>query len=219
MNSIAANVERILSQLPPEVRVVAAAKTRSAAEVMEAHAAGIAIMGENYLQDAQTVMPDCPPSIEWHFIGHIQKNKVKQIVPAFNLIETVDSLELGRLIDGCAAAHAKTMPVLIEVNSGREPQKSGVWPEHVPELVASLSELKNLSVAGLMTMGPFLDDPNELRPYFRETRRLFEQIASCQSSFRWLSMGMSDSYLTAVDEGANLVRIGTAIFGPRQYRH
>jgi hypothetical protein len=173
---ITTNVEAILRQLPPGVQVVAAVKTRSAAEIMEAHAAGIRIVGENYLQDASAVMPHCHAPLEWHFIGHVQKNKVRQIVPAFDLIETVDSLELGRLIASCATKHAKTMPVLIEINSGREPQKHGVWPEQAAELVENLGWLEGLKVVGLMTMGPFLDDPAGLRSYFRATRRLFEEL-------------------------------------------
>ena len=215
---IADNVKAILTELPPGVELVAAAKTRTATEILEAIEAGIRIVGENYVQEAADVFPAVGRRARWHFIGHLQTNKVKKAVEIFDLVETVDSIALGREIDKRAAAAGKTMEVLVEVNSGREPQKSGVLPEDVESLVRALAGLPNLRVLGLMTMGPFEGDPEDSRPYFTETRRVWaalKTVAIPGAEMRRLSMGMTNSWRVAVEEGANLVRIGTAIFGPR----
>ena len=218
MSAITANVRAILAELPPGVELVAAAKTRSAAEVLEAVEAGVPIIGENYVQEAAAVFPAVGRRARWHFIGHLQTNKARKAVEIFDLVETVDSLGLGRELETRAAAAGRTMEVLIEVNSGREPQKAGVLPDDAEALVRSLAALPHLRVLGLMTMGPFAGDPEESRPYFRETRRVFEalgRLAVPGVDMRRLSMGMSHSWRVAIEEGANLVRIGTAIFGPR----
>jgi PLP dependent protein len=215
---IAENVKAILAELPPGVELVAAAKTRSAAEILEAIEAGVAIVGENYVQEAAEVIPALGRRARWHFIGHLQTNKAKKAVELFDLIETVDSAGLGREIDKRAAAAGKTMEVLAEINSGREPQKAGVLPEGAESLVRELAALPHLRVLGVMTMGPFEGDPEDSRPSFVETRRVFEALRAASVpgvEMRYLSMGMSHSWRVAVDEGANLVRIGTAIFGPR----
>ena len=218
MSPIRDNVLSLLAEIPEGVQVVAAAKAMQVSEVMEAIEAGITMVGENYLQESREVIGAIGARVQWHFIGHVQKNKVKHVVPLFDMIETVDSYELAALVDEHARRLGKTMPVLIEVNSGREQQKAGVFPEHVPELIERLTALANIRVQGLMTMGPFLDDPAGLRPYFRLTKELFDQVAALglgQVQMRYLSMGMSDSYHVAIEEGATLIRIGTQIFGPR----
>jgi pyridoxal phosphate enzyme (YggS family) len=215
---IAANVKAILADLPPSVELVAAAKTRSAAEILEAIDAGVRIVGENYVQEAAAVLPAVGRRARWHFIGHLQTNKARKAVEIFDLIETVDSIALGRELDKRADAAGKTMDVLVEINSGREPQKAGALPEEAEGLVRDLAALPRLRVLGLMTMGPFEGDPEDSRPYFRETRRVFEALAKAAvpgAAMERLSMGMSYSWRVAVEEGANLVRIGTAIFGPR----
>jgi PLP dependent protein len=216
--SIADNVKAILAELPPGVELVAAAKTRTAAEILEAVDAGVKIIGENYVQEAAEVFAAVGRRARWHFIGHLQKNKAKKAVEIFDLIETVDSLELGREIDKRAAAAGKSMDVLVEVNSGREPQKAGVMPEDVEPLVRALAALPRLRVLGLMTMGPFEGDPEDSRPYFQETRKAFEALKAAAVpgvEMRHLSMGMTNSWRVAVEEGATMVRIGTALFGPR----
>ena len=216
--SIAGNVKAILAELPPGVELVAAAKTRSAGEILEAIEAGVRTIGENYVQEAAEVFPAIGRRARWHFIGHLQTNKAKRAVEVFDLIETVDSAALGRELDKRAAAAGKTMEVLVEINSGREPQKAGVLPEAAEPLVRELAALPNLRVVGVMTMGPFAGDPEESRPYFVETRRVrdaLRQAAIPGIEMRHLSMGMSHSWRVAVEEGATLVRIGTAIFGPR----
>ena len=215
---IAENVRAILAALPPGVELVAAAKTRTPAEILEAIEAGVRIIGENYVQEASEASQAVGRGARWHFIGHLQTNKVKRAVEVFDLVETVDSAGLARAIDKRAAAIGKRMPVLIEVNSGREPQKSGVRPEDAEKLVRDISVLKNVKVEGLMTMGPFEGDPEDSRPYFRETRKVRDALRALSIpgvEMRYLSMGMTNSYKVALEEGANLVRIGTAIFGPR----
>jgi pyridoxal phosphate enzyme (YggS family) len=212
------NVTAILRRLPPGVELVAAAKTRTTAEILEAIEAGVRIIGENYVQEAADVLPAVGHQARWHFIGHLQSNKVKRAVDIFDLVETVDSITLGREIDKRAAAAGKTMDVLVEVNSGRELQKAGVMPDDVETLVRLLAALPHLRILGLMTMGPFEGDPEDSRPYFKETRRVWEALKSLTIpgvEMRHLSMGMSHSWRVAVEEGANMVRIGTAVFGPR----
>lgn len=220
MGTLAENVRTVLSGIPENVDVVAVAKGHTASEIREVVEAGIRLVSENYLQEARTVIPEIGDRVKWHFTGHVQKNKVKLIVPLFDLIQTLDSYELAEMIDGHADKHGKVMPVLIEVNSGREQQKSGVMPGDVPSLIRRIHALGHISVQGLMTMGPFLDEPEGLRPYFRETKLLFDEIAGMGIpgvEMRHLSMGMSDSYRIAIEEGATMVRIGTKLFGPRDY--
>jgi pyridoxal phosphate enzyme (YggS family) len=216
--SIAANVKAILAELPPGIELVAAAKTRSAAEILEAIDAGVRVIGENYVQEAADIFPSIGQRARWHFIGHLQTNKAKRAVEIFDLVETVDSIALGREIDKRAASLGKTTEVLVEVNSGREPQKAGVLPDDAEDLVRSLAVLPHLRVLGLMTLGPFEGDPDDSRPYFKETRRVRDAIralAIAGVEMRHLSIGMSHSWRVAVEEGATMVRIGTAIFGPR----
>ena len=216
--SITANVKAVLAALPPGVELVAAAKTRTAAEILEAVEAGVRTVGENYVQEAAEVFAALGHRVRWHFIGHLQTNKVKRAVEIFDLIETVDSLALGREIDKRAAAAGRTVDVLVEVNSGREPQKAGVMPDDAEALVRSLAALSRLRISGLMTMGPYEGDPEDSRPYFKETRRVFEALKTAAVpgvEMRHLSMGMSHSWRAAVEEGATMVRLGTALFGPR----
>lgn len=185
---------------------------------MEATAAGIKIIGENYLQEAEKAYQVVGNQVGWHFIGHLQKNKVKKAVAIFDMIETVDSLEIAVEIDKRCAQTGKVLPVLIEINSGREPQKSGVYPENAGLLITSISNLSNIRIKGLMTMGPTVSRPEESRPYFRETKNLFEKIkklALPNVEMKYLSMGMTDSYRIALEEGANIIRLGNKIFGER----
>ncbi|MBN2409141.1 MAG: YggS family pyridoxal phosphate-dependent enzyme [Candidatus Aminicenantes bacterium] len=211
-------IKAVLAELPAHVELVAAAKTRRPEEVLEAVAAGAKIIGENYVQEAEAAQAVVGRNVRWHFIGHLQTNKVKKAVEIFDLIETVDSLKLGREIDRRSRAANRVMPVLIEINSGREPQKFGVMPEETEALIRNLTRLPNIRVEGLMTMGPETGEPEDSRPYFRVTRELFDRIASLGIpgvAMTRLSMGMSHSYRVAVEEGATIVRLGTILFGPR----
>ncbi|MFC1942842.1 YggS family pyridoxal phosphate-dependent enzyme [Chloroflexota bacterium] len=211
---------QLLGGLPDTVQLVAAAKTRSSREIMEAIEAGVKIIGENYVQEAEQAYKVIGNKAEWHFIGHLQKNKVRKAVEIFDMIETVDSVDLAREIDKRCALIGKIMPVLIEINSGREKQKAGVYPENAGHLVAGISTLENLRVMGLMTMGPQFGYPEDSRQYFIETRKVFESIKRLNLphvEMKYLSMGMTNSYRIALEEGANLVRIGSKIFGERAY--
>jgi len=218
MGQITENVTRLLAELPDHVTLVAAAKTRTPDEVAEAVRAGITMIGENYVQEGETVFPVLEGKAQLHFIGHLQTNKVKKAVEIFDLIETVDSLKLAKEISKRCGRIDKIMPVLIEINSGREPQKFGVFPEDVKSLIHEISELPNIHVRGMMTMGPYTDDADTVRPYFVETKRCFEALKTeniQNVTMEILSMGMSGSYKVAVEEGATHVRIGTGIFGAR----
>jgi pyridoxal phosphate enzyme (YggS family) len=215
------NVRAVLNGLPPQVMLVAAAKSRTPEEVREAVEAGVPIIGENYVQEAAAAQAVVGRGVKWHFIGHLQTNKVKKAVEIFDLIETVDSMRLAQEIDKRSREAGRVMPILIEVNSGRERQKFGVVPEEAESLVRRLSGLSNVMVDGLMTMGPESGHPDDSRPYFRLTKDLFERLKSLSipgAAMTWLSMGMSHSYRVAIEEGANMVRLGTIIFGPRTGR-
>jgi hypothetical protein len=212
------NVRALLEELPEHVELVAAAKARTPGEILEASKAGVKIVGENYVQEALAAFAVVGRQVKWHFIGHLQKNKVKKTVEIFDMIETVDSLELAKEIDKRCREQEKVMPILIEINSGREPQKFGVLPEDTESLIRELFQLRNIRVEGLMTMGPEFGDPENARPFFQETKKTFDKIKALDLpgvAMNWLSMGMSHSYRVAVQEGANMVRIGTKIFGPR----
>lgn len=219
--SIAENVRRIRAALPEGALLVAAAKTRTAQEVREAIQAGVTLIGYNYVQEAeamQAALGDLARRVQWHLIGHLQRNKAKRAVALFDMVQTLDSLRLAEALDRHAAEAGKVLPVLIEVNSGREPNKAGVLPEEVEPLVRAVAPLAHLRVQGLMTMGPFSGDPEDARPCFRVTRELFDTIARAHIpgvEMRCLSMGMSNSYRVAIREGANVVRIGTFLFGER----
>ncbi|MFC1870603.1 YggS family pyridoxal phosphate-dependent enzyme [Chloroflexota bacterium] len=216
---IAQNVKQILSELPAGAQLVAAAKARKPEEVLEAVEAGVKIIGENYVQEAERVFAVIGNRAEWHFIGCLQKNKVKKAVRIFDMIETVDSLELAREIDKRCAQIGKIMPVLIEINSGREKQKAGVLPEDAEKLVREISGLPNVKVMGVMTMGPRFGNSESSRPYFVATRTVFEKLKKLglpNVEMRYISMGMTNSYRVALEEGANMVRIGSKIFGERE---
>ena len=214
MAGIKDNIQKILSGLPGHVELVAAAKGRRIEEILEASSGGVKITGENYIQEAEEKFNAIGRKVKWHFIGHLQKNKVKKAARIFDMIETVDSVEIAEAINKASAAINKKMPVLIEINSGREKDKSGVFPENAETLIKNLSGFSNIKITGLMTMAPLLKNPEDYRPYFKNTKELFDRIKSA-ADIEYLSMGMSDSYRIAIQEGANLVRIGTAIFGPR----
>ncbi len=216
---IADRVGKVLAGIPSHVSVLAAAKTRSVDEIRAAIEGGIRLVGQNYVQEAQRAIEALGrDAAEWHMIGHLQRNKAKAAVRLFDTIETVDSVRLAEAIDREAAKVGRVLPILIEVNSAREPQKSGVLPEEAADLVRTIAGLPSIRIEGLMTMGPLVDDPEEIRPFFAETKRLFDEIAGLRipdAGMRVLSMGMSDSFGIAIEEGATLVRLGTVLFGPR----
>jgi pyridoxal phosphate enzyme (YggS family) len=216
--NITESVHNILEQLPCGVDLVAAVKTRSAEEVLEAVRAGVRHIGHNYVQEAESMYPLVGSAVEWHCIGHLQRNKVKKAVALFDMIETVDSYELAAEIDKRCAAIDKVMDVLVEINSGREENKSGVFPENARQLIREMSVFSRIRIRGLMTMGPPVEAPEVIRPYFRLTKELYDELSVSRIenvTMNCLSMGMSGSWRVAVEEGATMVRIGTALFGVR----
>ncbi|UCF61896.1 MAG: YggS family pyridoxal phosphate-dependent enzyme [Anaerolineaceae bacterium] len=216
---IAEAVERLLKTIPPDVTLVAAAKGRSIEEVEAAIQAGVSHVGHNYVQEAKPIIEALGDRANWHMIGHLQRNKAAAAVRIFDMIETVDSMRLAEAIDLRCARLGRTMPVLVEINSGRERTKTGVLPEELDDLVASITKLKHVHLIGLMTMGPRFGDPEDARPFFKATREAFDRLSAQRLpniSLQYLSMGMTNSYQVAIEEGANLVRIGSGIFGPRE---
>jgi pyridoxal phosphate enzyme (YggS family) len=213
-------VKKILEGLPEGVELVGAVKTRTVDEILEAVDGGLRILGENYVQEAEKVFQVIRGRVKYHMIGHLQTNKAKKAVQVFDVIETVDSVKLANEIDRQCGKLGRVMEVFIEVNSGEEPQKAGAMPADVPSLAEEISKLQSVRLMGLMTMGPISEDPEVSRPFFRRTRELFDALKRMglpNVEMRYLSMGMSDSYRIALEEGANMVRIGTAIFGERHY--
>ena len=225
-SDIAANVARIRERMaraaeqsgrsPADVTLVAAAKLVTAARVGEAIAAGVADIGENYLQEAAAKRPLVEAAARWHMIGHLQRNKARQAAAIFDIIETVDSHRLAEAIGRQAQALGRVAPVLLQVNTSGEPSKHGVAPEQAEALLRQVSETPGVRVEGLMTIGRWDPDPERARPEFRLLGELARKLADSSGvGMRWLSMGMSHDFEVAIEEGANLVRVGTGVFGPR----
>ena len=225
---IADNLARILERInlaatragrnPEDIRVVAAAKGQGLQQIQEAIQAGIRIIGHNYMQEAVREAPLNDTAVKIHMIGHLQKNKVTKAVELFDVIETVDNLALASALERRASAVNRTIGVMIQVNLAREPQKSGVAEENLEELVYAIRPLSSIKLIGMMTMPPFFDDPDRARPFFARLRTLKEHLIAsgiAVPEMKELSMGMTGDFEAAVEEGATLVRIGTALFGPR----
>ncbi|MDZ7832846.1 MAG: YggS family pyridoxal phosphate-dependent enzyme [Desulfobacterales bacterium] len=205
---------------PESVKLVAVSKTVPAEQIRPAVEAGVSILGENYIQEAGEKIEQLSElNVSWHFIGHLQSNKAKYAVRWFDLIHTVDSAKLAKEISKQAAKHDKVQKILIQVNVGMEASKAGIPEKEAIPLVREISGLENIAVKGLMTIPPFFDAPEQVRPYFKALAVLKDKIADeniLNVFMEELSMGMSGDFETAVCEGATLVRIGTAIFGARQ---
>ncbi|MBW2642749.1 MAG: YggS family pyridoxal phosphate-dependent enzyme [Deltaproteobacteria bacterium] len=204
---------------PETIRLVAVSKTVPANRVKQAIQAGAAILGENYVQEARTKFNELATyPVSWHFIGHLQSNKAKYAVRLFDLIHSVDTLKLARELDKQSHKINKIQEILIQVNISKEASKSGVDVKGIHNLLKDINLLENLSVKGLMTMPPYFNAPEKVRPYFsalRDLRDRLEQQGLLNVSLSELSMGMTGDFEAAIQEGATLVRIGTAIFGKR----
>ena len=208
----------LLRTIPGGVTVVAATKGRTPDEIRAALRAGIAHIGENYVQDAEKKRPLVPEPATWHMIGHLQRNKAAKAARLFDWVQTLDSPALARRLAAARAREGSALPVLIEVNIGREENKAGVPPEAVLAFVRSLALYPQLSVRGLMAVPPVPKRPEDSRPHFRALRRLLEELNRervLDHPLDVLSMGMSADWEVAVEEGATMVRLGTALFGPR----
>ena len=211
---------RVCGRNPETIRLVAVSKTVPTARVRQAIQAGVTILGENYVQEARAKFNDLATyPVSWHFIGHLQSNKAKYAVRLFDLIHSVDSLKLARELDKQSRKINKIQEILIQVNISEEASKSGVNVKDTLSLLKDISRLENLSVIGLMTMPPYFNAPEKVRPYFTALRGLrdrLEKQSLLNVSLDELSMGMTGDFEVAIQEGATLVRIGTAIFGKRE---
>ncbi len=222
IQAIEARKEAAAREFSPdqEALLVAVTKTRTPDEINEAIRSGVTDIGENKVQEIMAKYEDIDP-VRWHLIGHLQTNKVKYIIDKVDLIHSVDSLKLAQEIDRRAAQHGKVMEILIQVNTAKEESKSGVSTEDAEDLLMGILEnCPNIRVCGLMCMAPVAEDPEDVRPFFKEARELYDKFSKIEherSSFRWLSMGMSHDFETALREGSNMVRVGSAIFGERDY--
>ncbi len=229
MDVIAGNVQRVMEAIgkaavksgrkPEAVRLMAVSKMVDADRIRQALAAGVRCLGENRVQEAQSKKPYLAGfDFEYHLIGPLQKNKVNRAIATFDWIQTVDTLDLAMRIDRLAARAQQVVPVLVQVNVGKESQKAGVMEEQLEELARQLVDLDHVSVEGLMAIPPYLEDEEAVRPYFRRLRTLSDRLASIHLpaiTMKTLSMGMSHDFPVAIEEGSTLVRVGTAIFGRR----
>jgi PLP dependent protein len=220
---IAAACERAGRQTS-EVTLVAVSKTVPVARIREAIEAGVSTLGESRIQEAAAKIPELQQlsaerKVQWHLIGHLQSNKARRAVELFDAVHSVDDLKLAERLDRIAGESGKRLPVFIEVNIGGEESKSGVAPGAVLPLCEQIGKLPNLELKGLMAVPPLSDNPEDARPFFRQLRRLRDearQAGAAGARFNDLSMGMSDDFEIAIEEGATLVRIGSALFGARQ---
>lgn len=203
-----------------EVTLIAVSKTKPVETLQEAYDLGVRVFGENKVQEMEDKYESLPRDIQWHLIGHLQRNKVKYIIDKAVLIHSVDSLRLTQTIEKEAEKHNLTAHILIEVNVAREESKFGIFPEDLENLVDEIAKLPHIQVDGLMTIAPFVPDPEENRPVFRELRKLSVDISAKKVdnvNMSVLSMGMTNDYQVAIEEGATMVRVGTGIFGARNY--
>jgi pyridoxal phosphate enzyme (YggS family) len=227
--SITENYARIREEIPDDVTIVLSGKTRTVEQIEEAIDAGVTDIGENYVQEAgqmYSALQKKAAKVKWHMIGHLQTNKINKAIRIFDVIQTIDSLEKAAAVDKrVETARKQIVPVYIEINIGSEDSKAGIKPaehepfdEYIEKLIRDVSELEYIRLEGLMTMGPRFGNPEDVRPYFRRTRTIFEKIKGLNLpnvDMKYLSMGMTNSYRVAIEEGSNMVRIGTAIFGKR----
>jgi pyridoxal phosphate enzyme (YggS family) len=201
---------------PEEIKLVGVSKTVETDRINEAIEAGITILGENYVQEAQKKIEEIGRPVSWHFIGHLQSNKAKYAIRLFDMIHSLDSIPLAEELNRRAEQADRMMKVMIEVNLSREATKFGTDEEMVLNLAKRIRNLNHLSLEGLMTMPPYFDSPELSRPYYIALRELKGKMAKEGIAMRELSMGMSSDFEIAVEEGATYVRVGTAIFGPRK---
>ncbi|WP_213995912.1 YggS family pyridoxal phosphate-dependent enzyme [Tepidanaerobacter syntrophicus] len=203
-----------------DISLVAVTKTISPEIIQEAVDAGITLLGENKVQEARDKIDKIKGDVEWHLIGHLQRNKVKIALELFSLIQSLDSFALAEEIQKRARQMQKNVDVLVQINIGLEKTKYGINPADAESFIESVASLENLNVKGLMAIAPFKENPEDVRPYFREMRSIFERIKQKSIKnveMKYLSMGMSNDFEVAIEEGSNMVRIGTAIFGARDY--
>jgi PLP dependent protein len=229
MVDVALNYEAILSRIADAaagvgrdaatIKLLGAAKSQSVERIRTAITAGVKLIGENYVQEAQKKKPQLALGVEWHMIGHLQRNKAKVAVGLFDVIESLDSAALAQELNREGSRQGKIIRTFVEVNLGGEESKSGIAKNQVKSLLEEVSKLPHIAVEGLMTVPPFRENPEDARCFFRDLAELREQLIRLRlpnADLRELSMGMTHDYLVAIQEGATIVRIGTALFGPRE---
>ena len=226
MSSVKENYLKVMEQIvkaaqkagrnPEEINLVAVSKTVESARIKEAIEAGVSILGENYVQEAQKKIEEIGRIVSWHFIGHLQSNKAKYAVSLFDMIHSLDSISLAEELNRRAEKEGRTMNAMIEVNLSGEATKFGAEEARVFDIARRVLNLSHLSLVGLMTMPPYFDDPRLSRPYYIRLRELKEKMIKEGIPLRELSMGMSNDFEIAIEEGATFVRVGTAIFGERK---
>ena len=224
LQEVQANIETSMAQrksgLQEQVLLIAVTKNHDIYAMREAIDAGVTNVGENRIQEAQQKYETLDREVTWHLIGHLQTNKAKQAVKMFDLIHSVDSLHLAQAIDKAAGAIGKCQDILIQVNLAQEASKSGIAAEELIELLKQTDQMANVRVMGLMCIAPNYENVEDCRPLFAKMRQIFEQVKEMSwqtANIIYLSMGMTHDYQIAVEEGANILRVGTGIFGQRQY--
>ncbi len=228
MRSIEENIKDVWSRIEKaaektgkdkeEVKLVAVTKTVEPARIKEAINCGIQIIGENRVQEAESKFVQITEKVERHLVGHLQTNKARKAVELFDFIQSVDSERIAQEISRRASQKGKIMPVLVEVNTSAEETKFGIEPHQVLPLIESISDLEGIRIRGLMTIGLFSDDPEDTRPCFKKLKAIFDQLKEKSIpnvEMTCLSMGMTSDFEVAIQEGSNMVRVGTGIFGPR----
>ncbi|MCI2062891.1 MAG: YggS family pyridoxal phosphate-dependent enzyme [Eubacteriaceae bacterium] len=220
MEDIKANLEKVRAQLKPGVQLIAVTKTHSPMEINVAIDNGVTDIGENKVQEILDKYDSVKP-VRWHMIGHLQTNKVKYIIDKVCLIHSVDSLKLAKEIDKRAEQHNITMDILIQVNSAEDENKFGISTDETGRMIRDiLDQCPNIRIRGLMCIAPFAEDPEDVRPFFAEVKKQYDEFSRIRNDrldFKYLSMGMSHDFMAAQEEGSNMVRVGTAIFGSRVY--
>ena len=217
------NLQKVCASLPEKVRLVAVSKTRSNEEILEVYHAGQKAFGENKVQELLRKQKELPCDIEWHLIGHLQTNKVKSVIPCVAMIHSVDSLKLLKSIDEEGHKIGRMIKCLLQVHIAQEETKFGFSPEELTTLLKSpeFAAMKSIAIAGVMGMATFIDNTEQIRQEFRHLSLIFNELKKNffneNVDFREISMGMSDDYLIAIEEGSTLVRIGSSIFGPRKH--
>lgn len=225
MSAVSDNVKRVRQQIaaaarrsgrsPEDVELVAVTKTVPAEVIQEAVSSGVTVIGENRLQEALVKYPLVTGPVRWHMVGHLQRNKVKKALEVFELIHSVDSFRLAEEISSRSLSMGRSTDILVQINTSGEFSKYGLSPQRAHSFLESLAPLSGIRVLGLMTIGAFLPDPEQVRPCFRQLRGIFERAKDLELpnvQMRYLSMGMTSDFQVAIEEGANMVRIGTAIF-------
>ncbi|RKD27854.1 hypothetical protein SAMN02745883_00233 [Caminicella sporogenes DSM 14501] len=212
-----------INRNPEDIKIIAVTKTVDVDRIKFAIDCGVSSIGENKVQEILEKYDKIDKSIEWHMIGHLQTNKVKYIIDKVDMIHSLDSIKLAKEIEKRAAKISREIDVLIQINVANEESKFGIHPDDVYEFIDEMVRFKYIKVKGLMTIAPYAENPEEVRKYFKEMKSIFEQVNMkyCENyeniEMKYLSMGMTNDYLVAIEEGANIVRIGTGIFGKRNY--